>query len=95
MVDFISKPEMISYGYLWNGMIPIPEKLAKDIWLQGNLPVYRIYEDDTEGMIDEYEEFESHSQWNGMFGIEKDDLEKFLKQAKELETYMNKYEEDF
>lgn len=95
MKDFISKSEMNNYGYLWDGMIPLPKELAEIAWLKGCLPVYKLYEDDSESMIEEYEDFKYHSEDLGIFGIEKNDLESLISFVEKLKSYKVKYEGGF
>lgn len=70
--DEISISDMKDYGYTWDGMYPLSQKKALELF-DNNLPVYKLYNDDTEAGIDERDEILEYS---GMFGIEKQDLEK-------------------
>lgn len=58
--------DMFEYGYKWGGMRPLTREEARSAFLSGRC-VYRLYEDDTEGMVDSFEEFDTHG---GMFGVE-------------------------
>ena len=95
MKNFISKAEMNNYGYIWDGMIPFPGELAKKVWFNGCLPVYMLYKNDSEAMIDDFSDFKHHSENLGMFGIERNDLKALIPLVKELETYKEQYEGGF
>ena len=61
---------MVSYGYLWNGMLQISKSNALKYHLQG-IPVYLLYSDNTESAAQSIKNIISHDQKAGLFGIEK------------------------
>ena len=65
----LSLADMVSYGYLWDGMQPLTAQEAETIY-RSNRPVYRLYSDDTEGLVDSIEELRSHAACGGIFGFE-------------------------
>ena len=67
--------EMHEYGYTWAEMLPLTQERALELF-DHDLPVYRLYEDGSEGSIDDRTEIMEHS---GMFGIEKGDWEQYVK----------------
>ena len=71
--DSISVEEMKSYGYAWGGMLPLKEAAAIELWDKQACPIYRLYEDDSEGMVMEGDEFQDHAEIGGIFGVEKVD----------------------
>lgn len=54
----VTVKEMNEYGYLWDGMLPLSKEVAEELFGEKNLPVYRLYGDDSEGLIDLDEELE-------------------------------------
>lgn len=63
------KKEMNLFGYTWQGMTPVTEKDAVKFFNQG-VEVFRLYSDNTEGLVESLEEIEQHERIGGMFGIE-------------------------
>jgi len=82
--ETISVDEMKSYGYVWGGMLPMREAAAVKLWDSDVCPVYRLYEDDSEGMIMDADEFRSHSGVGGIFGVEKVDWLRVLEKVPNL-----------
>lgn len=82
--------EMYAYGYSWDGMLPLREIRAMDLFHAG-VAVHRLYPDGSETLIEDAAALEGH---DGLFGVEKNDwdvyLEKLLKQRQE--TIMKYYE---
>ncbi len=66
--------EMHEYGYTWAEMLPLTQERALELF-DHDLPIYRLYEDGSEGSIDERSEIMEHS---GMFGVEKGDWEQYV-----------------
>ena len=66
--------EMHEYGYTWAEMLPLTQERALELF-DHDLPIYRLYEDGSEGSIDDRSEVMEHS---GMFGIEKGDWEQYV-----------------
>jgi hypothetical protein len=62
----VTKTDMYAYGYGWEGMIPLGKERALELFDEGYV-VYRLYENDAEGMADDRESIES---FDGMFGVE-------------------------
>lgn len=59
--------EMTSYGYTWDGMLPLAKSTA--LWLFDNdMPVYLLYQDNSECIAENKIQIEEHE---GIFGIEK------------------------
>ena len=81
MPDAVSMEEMYAYGYAWDGMLPLSEDKALEL-LDANLPVFRLYEDGSEGMLDTKEEIFSH---NGLFGVEREAWVEYLKSLNQKE----------
>lgn len=80
----ISIKEMKEYGYAWGGMLPMREETAKQV--MDSCTVYRLYGDDTEGMVEEAWELHQHAQEHGIFGVEKVDWLAYLNRERESEN---------
>ena len=67
--ETISMDEMMDYGYKWGGMLPLREDAAAE--LVKNHEVFRLYADDSEGLVVNPAEIKAHAEQGGIFGIEK------------------------
>ena len=67
--DSISVDEMKEYGYGWGGMLPMREEAAAEV--MKSCTVYRLYGDDSEGMVMDASELKDHAAQGGIFGVEK------------------------
>ena len=65
----ITIKEMHEYGYKWEGMLPLNKDKALELWDSG-YPIFRLYEDDTEGYVTSKMDIQT---FEGIFGIEVDD----------------------
>lgn len=74
----ISVAEMKKYGYAWGGMLPMCAETALKFWDKDVFPVYRLYEDDSEGMVMDANEIQCHAADGGIFGVEKVDWMAYL-----------------
>ena len=70
----ISVKDMQEYGYAWDGMLPLQQKAAEQLFHE-DVSVYRIYEDGTEGLVTDLEDLQAHAQKGGLFGVEKETWE--------------------
>lgn len=68
MPDKVSMEEMHSYGYQWDGMLPLTKERALEL-LDAGMELHKLYEDGTEVVLDSQEEILAHE---GLFGVEKD-----------------------
>lgn len=62
-----------AYGYTADELLPLSKERAAELWEQ-DLPVFLLYEDNTEAMIFDIEEMNAH---DGLFGIETADWQAF------------------
>ena len=69
--DSISIEEMKQYGYKWGGMLPMREEAAAEV--MKSCQIYRLYGDDTEGLVLDAKEIKEHAAKGGIFGVEKAD----------------------
>ena len=67
--ETISMDEMLDYGYKWGGMLPLREEAAAE--LAKKHEVFRLYADDSEGLVVKPSEIKVHAEQGGIFGIEK------------------------
>lgn len=77
----ISREALLSFGYTDDNMLPLTKSRAAELFMQ-DIPVYCIYTDNSESLIETPEALRQH---DGMFGIEKADWAKALKSFKEKE----------
>ncbi len=68
MPDRVSMEEMHSYGYQWDGMLPLTKERALEL-LDTEMALHKLYDDGTEAVLDSREEIIAHE---GLFGVEKD-----------------------
>lgn len=68
MPDRVSMEEMHSYGYQWDGMLPLTRERALEL-LDTEMALHKLYDDGTEAVLDSREEIIAHE---GLFGVEKD-----------------------
>jgi len=62
----VTRTDMYAYGYTWDGMIPLGKDKALELFDAGH-GIYRLYEDDAEGLVDSREEI---FEFDGLFGTE-------------------------
>lgn len=67
----IGLSEMEEYGYTWNEMLPLTKEKALELF-DHDLPVYRLYDDGAETLVEDRQLILNHE---GIFGIEKSDWE--------------------
>jgi len=70
----IGLPEMNSYGYTCEGMLPLTEDFTLEFF-DGDYCVYLLYQDGTEALAENRDEIPKHSDRGGIFGIEGADWE--------------------
>ncbi len=58
--------EMFEHGYSWFGMMPLSTDEARQLFNKGTDTVYRLYEDDTEGEVEDIKDIV----WWGVYGVE-------------------------
>ncbi|MBR1443698.1 MAG: DUF3849 domain-containing protein, partial [Firmicutes bacterium] len=65
----------------YKSLLTIDEEKAIEIFTKSDLPIYLIYDDNTNAIAHSEEEIENHS---GTFGISKDDFEKYNSEAEKI-----------
>lgn len=78
----ITTDEMKDYGYAWGGMLPMREEAAAEV--MKTCSVYRLYGDNSEGLVLDAKEIHDHAAKGGIFGVEKVEW----KAALERENYL-------
>ena len=91
--ETISIDEMKEYGYAWGGMLPMREEVAAEIGKDHT--IYRLYGDDTEGMVMDMSEIKKHAAQGGIFGIEKATWVAVLEKENPLKAAEMSTEDDY
>ena len=83
----ITVQEMNEYGYKWDGMLPLQGEVARRLFENEGVEIYRIYGDNTEGAVLNADEISEHAAQGGIFGVEKKAWQRHLeKPQKEQEA---------
>ena len=91
--DSISVDEMKEYGYGWGGMLPMREEAAAEV--MKSCTVYRLYGDDSEGMVMDASELKDHAAQGGIFGVEKVEWKAALERQNPLRAAEMSTEDDY
>ena len=91
--DSISVDEMKEYGYSWGGMLPMREDAAAKV--MQSCTVYRLYSDNTEGMVMDTSELKAHAAQGGIFGVEKVEWVAALERENPLKAAEMSMEDDY
>lgn len=91
--DSISVDEMKEYGYAWGGMLPMREEAAAEV--MKSCTVYRLYGDNTEGMVMDASELKNHAAKGGIFGVEKVEWVAALERQNPLKAAEMSMEDDY
>lgn len=91
--DSISVEEMKQYGYKWGGMLPMREEAAAEV--MKSCQIYRLYGDDTEGLVLDAKEIKDHAAKGGIFGVEKAEWTAMLERQNPLKAAEMSVEDDY
>lgn len=91
--DSISVDEMKKYGYGWGGMLPMREEAAAEV--MKSCTVYRLYGDDSEGMVMDANDLKDHADRGGIFGVEKVEWKAALERQNPLKAAEMSTEDDY
>ena len=91
--DSISIEDMKQYGYKWGGMLPMREEAAAEV--MKSCQIYRLYGDDTEGLVLDAKEIKEHAAKGGIFGVEKADWVSVLEKQNPLKAAEMSLEDDY
>ena len=89
----ISAAEMKEYGYAWGGMLPMREEAAAEV--MKTCSVYRLYADNSEGMVLDAKEIHDHAAKGGIFGVEKVEWKAALERENYLKAAEMSTEDDY
>ena len=78
------------YGYSWKGMHGITAEIGKLLY-QYNIETYRLYEDGTEGAVENFSEFDGHDGW---FGVEVATLEQAIEKGILNDFFFENWDEE-
>ena len=79
--------------YSWAGMLPMREEAATEV--MKSCAIYRLYGDDTEGMVMTAAEIKPHADKGGIFGVEKVDWIAALERQNPLKAAEMSTEDDY
>ena len=71
----ISTEDMKQYGYTWDGMLPLQETAALNLFENEDMQIFRLYGDGSENIAHSAEDIKSHAEKGGIMGIHKEDWE--------------------
>ena len=81
----VNVTDMNAYGYKWEGMLPLTESWALELY-DSNNTVFLLYPDNTEAQVVNREDISNH---DGVFGIEAEDWQHTPYYAKKLAEVVN------
>ena len=90
----VSTPDMLKYGYSYDGMLPVTRERALELDAAG-LTVYVLHEDNTESMVFDPQEIMDHG---GLFGVDHEEWEKspqFHEKVMERQEHQQEREQAF
>ena len=90
----VSTPDMLKYGYSYDGMLPVTRERALELDAAG-LTVYVLHEDNTESMVFDPQEIMAHG---GLFGVDREEWEKspqFHEKVMERQEHQQEREQAF
>ena len=90
----VSTPDMLKYGYSYDGMLPVTRERALELDAAG-LTVYVLHEDNTESMVFDSQEIMDHG---GLFGVDREEWEKspqFHEKVMERQEHQQEREQAF
>ena len=90
----VSTPDMLKYGYSYDGMLPVTRERALELDAAG-LTVYVLHEDNTESMVFDPQEIMEHG---GLFGVDREEWEKspqFHEKVMERQAHQQEREQAF
>lgn len=89
----ITVDEMKEYGYAWGGMLPLREEAASEV--MKSCTIYRLYGDNTEGMVMDASEVNVHAAKGGIFGVVKQDWIVMIEKENPLKAAEMSMEDDY
>ena len=71
----ISVGDMKQYGYSWDGMLPLQEAAATELFEKEDMQIFLLHGDGSESIADSAEDIKSHADRGGIMGVHKEDWE--------------------
>ena len=71
----ISVGDMEQYGYSWDGMLPLQETAATELFEKEDMQIFLLHGDGSESIADSAEDIKSHADRGGIMGVHKEDWE--------------------
>ena len=71
----ISTADMKRYGYSWDGMLPLRETAATELFEKEDMQIFLLHGDGSESIADSAEDIKSHADRGGIMGVHKEDWE--------------------
>lgn len=88
-----STDEMKAYGYAWGGMLPMKAETAKEV--VSSFEIFRLYSDNTEGLVLDAKDIEDHAAKGGIFGVSKADWQALTERENPLKAAEMSTEDDY
>lgn len=66
----LNHEKAVQHGYIWNGMYIMKGDAALELYKKG-FDVYKLYEDNTEALVESADDLLNFAQEDGLFGVEK------------------------
>lgn len=89
----ITSDEMKEYGYAWGGMLPMKAETAKEV--MSSCEIFRLYSDNTEGLVLDAKDIEDHAAKGGIFGVSKADWQALTERENPLKAAEMSTEDDY
>lgn len=69
----VSIEDMEQYGYSWDGMFPLRETAAIDLFEKEDLEIFLLHDDGSESVADSADDIHRHADRGGIMGIHRED----------------------
>ena len=69
----ISVGDMKQYGYSWDGMLPLQETAATELFEKEDMQIFLLHGDGSESIADNAEDIKSHADRGGIMGVHRED----------------------
>lgn len=79
--ESVTVEEMQDYGYTLIVMLPLTKERARELYEE--LPIYMLYDDGTEALVESTDELENHI---GLFGVEEDDWHRYIEKEADKDS---------
>ena len=83
----ITVGDMKQYGYSWDGMLPLQEAAATELFEKEDMQIFLLHGDGSESIADSAEDIKSHADRGGIMGVHKEDWEA-LREYREMKQQL-------